>query len=191
MPESRRKGWFILAGQDGDRTLEEQMKGLARAVEECRGKTVLDIGCAEGLIAIEFAKAGAAHVRGVDVVKEHVEVAARLAAAVPNVSFDHGKLGEMPVPSDQFDIVLALGVAHKLHEPAIGIRYAAAASRDLVLVRMSARMGPRREAHVLRSKRGTGSCNVTDEMARAGFALRAIDPGPRGETVHYYRRASA
>lgn len=183
-----RKGWFILDGQTGDRTLDEQMLGITRAIAECGGKRVLDLGCAEGLISREFARAGAAHVHGVDVVVEHIEVAKRLCEGLANVSFDVGHLGRMAQPEAPYEIVLALGVAHKLPEPRVGIRYAAAASSDLVLVRMSRRMGSKRNAHVLQSKRGPGSCNVTDEMSAAGFRLEHIDLGPREETVHYYRK---
>lgn len=188
MLERRRKGWFVLDGQDGDRTIEEQMQGVARAVGECVGKRVLDIGCAEGLISREFARAGAAHVHGIDVVPEHIEVARRLCAETPNATFDVAHLGRMAPPAEPYDIVLALGVAHKLPEPRVGIRYAAAASRDLVLIRMSRRVGSRRQAHVLSSKRGPGSCNVAEEMAAVGFRLETVEPGPRGEPVHYYRK---
>ena len=42
-----------------DRTLAQQMMGLDRLFAEIEGKDVLDVGCAEGLLSIECAKAGA------------------------------------------------------------------------------------------------------------------------------------
>ena len=41
--------WF-----GGDRTFEQQMTGLDWLAEACRGKSVLDFGCAEGLISIHL-----------------------------------------------------------------------------------------------------------------------------------------
>lgn len=185
---SIRKGWFCIDGvQDGDRTLAEQMMGLERVLAEVPGKRVLDMGCAEGLITREIARAGAAHVHGFDVVAEHIEEARKQCAGLANVTFSVEHLGKIAPPAETFDIVLALGVCHKLPEPKVGVRYAALAGRGLVLVRMSRRMHKRTE-HVLHSKRGSGSVNVTEEMARHGFTLEAIDPGPREETVHYYRK---
>jgi hypothetical protein len=87
----------------------------------------------------------------------------------------------------RFDIVLALGVAHKLDYPGAGIRLAADMAKDLVLLRMKG------GAHdgVLRSKfKKNNTCDVNEIMPAAGFRLEKIVPGPaaRGEDVHYWRR---
>lgn len=148
---------------------------------------VLDIGCAEGLIAFEFAKAGAAHVHGIEVVQDHIKTAYRVREKLnltKIVTFETGDLAALPAPQKQYDIVLALGVAHKLKEPAVGIRWAAAASRDLVVIRFSAGT----VNAVLQSKRYSGKCNVNAEMKKAGFRLERTEAGPREETVNYYRR---
>jgi hypothetical protein len=80
--------------------------------------------------------------------------------------------------------VLALGVAHKLHQPEIGIRFAALASDDLVLVRMTRQTVD----GLMTSKFSKQTINVTDEMYALGFMLERVLPGPREETVHYYRK---
>jgi 16S rRNA G966 N2-methylase RsmD len=46
--------------------LEEQLRGLEPMLSEVKGKTVLDIGCAEGLIAREVLERGAAKVIFID-----------------------------------------------------------------------------------------------------------------------------
>lgn len=177
----------MLPEQLGDRTIEEQLLGLQQALKECSGRTVLDIGCAEGLIGFEFAKAGAAHVHGIDVVRDHIQIAYRLrdkAGLSKVVTFEVADLAELPAPKKQYDIALALAVVHKLRDPAVGIRYCAAACSGLFVIRLSA--GTKNT--VLKSKRYSGSCNVTDEMRRAGFKLERTEAGPREETVVYYRK---
>ena len=52
-----KQGWFSTKGRLGDRTLKQQLMGLDPLFAECKGKTVLDVGCAEGLISIELDKA--------------------------------------------------------------------------------------------------------------------------------------
>ena len=51
--------WFAQPGAPGDRTFEQQMTGLGWLKDICQGRTILDFGCAEGLIGIEMLKHGA------------------------------------------------------------------------------------------------------------------------------------
>ncbi len=181
-----RHGWFVIPGvQTGDRTLEEQRLGVEKAIGECAGKTVLDLGCAEGLLSREFAQAGAKLVHGVDSLGSHLTVAQDICNRYGNVSFEQQDLNEPKPLRRQYDIVLALGVCHKLTEPVIGIRYVAAASSDLVLVRMSKRTA---EGRLTSKFKPYNTVNANAEMHDAGFELEGIEAGPRSETVHYYRR---
>lgn len=196
-----RHGWFEIPGvQTGDRTLEEQLLALKPALAEMSGKSVADFGCAEGLLAIEFALAGAENVYACDNLKEHIAVAyqmyARSDADEGTIKFEVKELSELILEArasgrfPRYDIVLALGVAHKLFEPGTLIEFAADSAKDLVLLRMKG------GAHdgVLRSKfkkRGVrGECDVNEIMPRKGFRLEKIVQGPptRGEDVHYWRR---
>lgn len=182
----KRHGWFVIPGvQSGDRTIEEQRTGVELAIAECSGKTVLDLGCAEGLLSLEFAKAGAKLVHGIDSLSAHLVVAQDLCASHRCITFEQQDLNEPKTLRRTYDIVLALGVAHKLTEPVLGIRYAAAHAKSLVLVRMS-----RHNADGLMTSKFLphNICNVITEMDAAKFTLERIEAGPRAETVHYYRR---
>lgn len=190
-----RKGWFIIEGlQAGDRTLEEQMLGVSEALAEAPGKTVLDLGCAEGLVGREFVRAGAQSVLGIDSIAAHIHVAQNLCRKLPmkfivaNLQ-DHAAKALSGCCDPAFDIVLSLGVCHKLKEPAVGIRYSARMARDLLLVRLS-RQGESAQG-ILRSKHyPEATCNVNEIVAAEGFRLERTLPGPRGEEiVQHWRRA--
>jgi len=181
-----RKGWFIIPGvQDGNVTLDDQMIALWPAVAEAKGKSVLDIGCAEGLIGREFARAGAASVVGFDSVEEHLQVA-RAQCAEWGMLFLLANMND-PRPVYPFDIVLCLNVAHKLRDPAVGIRFAAESSRDLVLLRS----GRGADAKgVIKGKHSGHTCDSHALMGEFGFALERVVDGPkdRPEPVEYWRR---
>lgn len=183
------KGWYIIPGvQDGDRTLEEQMQAVLPALRECAGKRVLDLGCAEGLMAIEFAKAGAAHVHGMEWLERHLAVAAKMAGDLPNITFTRVHLKYPPV-AEPFDIVLCLGVVHKLHDPGPGLRWAMACTNGLLLFRA----GLRQKGGVVFSKHSTASVDAHAMLRQGGFTLEKVirGPKPHEEKVEYWRRTCA
>lgn len=189
--QAKRKGWFVIPGvQDGDRTLEEQSVALRPALEACAGKHVLDMGCAEGLVAHEFAVRGAASVTGWDVVKDHIYVA-RKHFDHPNTAFrvldlnDH--VHKRPT-EPKYDIVLALGIIHKLWHVETGLRFAAANSSDLLLLRS----GVRCNGGVITSKHNVTAPPVDAKrvLESEGFVLECtMAGGPKHhEDVDYWRR---
>lgn len=172
-------GWMI----NGPRTLEEQMLGLQPALDEAAGKSCLDLGCAEGLIGIEFAKAGAVSVRGIDYNAELIAMARALPA---NVTLELGDVTSLVLSPDrpQYDIVLALAILHKLPDPTAAVRYCAQTARDLIVVRL-----PAGSTGTFRSKNYPhGRADVPATMTQCGFVRERKEEGPRGEWVHYYRR---
>lgn len=188
-----RKGWFAIKGvQDGDRTLAEQMLGLSPALAACSGKTVLDLGSAEGLISREFAKAGAQSVLGIELLEDHVKVARRMCADFKQVRFVCQSLlpyiEQHPEP-EQFDIVLMLSIAHKLHDPGSLVRFAARSARSMLVFR-----GPGKKDMYwdgwLNSKFGNGRCHVPTVMKGAGFTEGETLPSGRGERVQYWHRGA-
>lgn len=189
-----RHGWFIIPGvQDGDRTLEEQIKALQPAVDEARGKRVLDLGCAEGLIGREFARAGAIEVIGVDSIGDHLEVARKVCADYPVMKFEQHHLNDYAANGfdnwdpQSFDIVIACGIAHKLNEPSVAVRFSAWCAKDLVLMRC----GRGQVGKIIRSKyHASGVCDSHAIMDECGFALEKVVAGHErfAEDVEYWRR---
>jgi len=188
------KGWISLPGirEHADRTLAEQMLGLNDALAEAEGRTVLDLGAAECAISKEFAKAGATRVFAIESLHEHLEVARRYCADTPQVEMQQGYLQDwIPAhdPPEVFDIVLCLGIAHKIHDPSIVLRFACRSARDLVLFRAPAHAW---NGNVTAKHGRTGvtrqTVHVPTVMADEGFALERHIPGARGEGVEYWRR---
>ena len=204
MVDLSNKGWLKVPGirPMGDRTLEEQMLGLDPALAEASGKTVLDLGCAEGLIGREFAKAGATRVLGIELLKSHLEVARKACKGYKQMEFVCAHIGhyiaancdqntatpdgsfKVGYPRETFDIVLALGIIHKLEDPAVPLVFAARAARSLLCFRAPARATD----GVVAAKHGGKTCNVPEIMKREGFVEERLIPGVRGEAVQYWRR---
>lgn len=186
-----RKGWLIVPGkQEGDRTIEEQVEALRPAIAEAAGKTLLDLGCAEGLIGREFARVGAASVIGLDASAGHIGAAVSYCRKWKQMSFDVVDLNAAAAQLVyKVDIVLCLGIAHKMHDPGACIKLAADSSRDLVLIR-SGRGAD--ENGMIRSKhRSWITCDSHEIMRGRGFLLEKVvtGPPPHSEPVEYWRRA--
>lgn len=182
------KGWFNIPGQqDGARTVEMQMRGLSHALAEARGKTVLDIGCAEGCISFEFMLAGASKVFGFDCNDKLLSTAVLARRKLPRAKrlrteFLRCDFAEMP--RGKWDIVLALAIIHKLPEPADAVRRVAGSCKRLVVIRL-----PRDSTGEIVSKHTARPCNVNEVMQDCGFALERVVQGPPRELVQYWRRA--
>jgi SAM-dependent methyltransferase len=189
------EGWFNIPGtQKGPRTLQEQMLGLKPALEETYGKTVLDLGCAEGLIAIEFAKRGASLVCGIDYNPDLIATAAKEIEKANEhtgkflpVGCIYADLSEVIEENyhQQFDIVLALAVLHKLNDPEAGAKFCAASAKSLIVIRL-----PFGSTGTIRGKHNPkAKCDVREIFKEAGFNRERKEIGPRGEWVQYWRRA--
>ena len=183
------RGWFKLRGRTWDRTLDEQIMALTPALAECAGKRVLDLGCAEGLISLEFAKAGAVRVLGIEREDDHFKVAQSLVFAGPcALKFKQWNLNNAdPGRPLDYDIVLALGIIHKLEFPEVGLRFAARSAKELLLLRS----GRGSVNGIIRGKQSGNTCDTAVVMREEGFVLERTVEGPvgRDEPVGYWRRA--
>lgn len=182
------RGWFDIEGlQDGERTVEEQLTGLAPLLERIRsGDRVLDLGCAEGLIGLECFAAGAGLVHGVESVASRVGRGRQLCAGAPVEFFvfdlagfaEASPAGLLP----RYEVVLALSIAHKFADPAGFLSAAMARCGRLLAVRLP--------SAVLRDRRSEFKpLDVPALAGRHGFALAHQAPGPRGEWAGLFERA--
>jgi SAM-dependent methyltransferase len=140
------KGWFRIDGvQDGDRTLAQQLLGLETIADEFAGATVLDIGCAEGLIGRHCVDAwGASLVHGVTLPLYELEEARRQCAGRPMTFFQADlrsgveclDLAAGLLPS--YDVLLLLSVLHKVRDPMRLLEWAVQFAGHLVAIRLPA-----------------------------------------------------
>lgn len=190
MAHDKNKGWLSVPGirENADRTLEEQTHGLEQALSEAEGSTVLDLGCAEGLIGREFAKRGAARVLGLELLKDHLAVAKVACADCPQMEFRQANLFyySQAVEPEPYDIVLALSVIHKVPNPETLLRWAAKCARKTLLLRAP------KWAHrgvMIHSKHYNGAvCDTVEVMRSEGFVHERTINNPRNEPLHYWRR---
>jgi SAM-dependent methyltransferase len=181
----REHGWFVVPGQQsGDRTLAEQLRGLGVLLAEVKGKTVADFGCAEGLIALEVARAGAASVIACDYNAESIEIAKGLRGELP-VEFSVQNVDALVDARARgaWDVVLALAILHKLNEPERAVRFMAEAARELLVVRWQGGSDG-----WIRTKHRGRTCDGAGVLAACGLRLERALPGPRDELVQYWRR---
>jgi len=95
-------------------TALERLTGLSPLIKESKNKSVLDIGCADCLVAYEFVKAGANYICGIDVNKNEVDFAKKLLTKT-SVAFNvtcANILETYQKINTKFDIVLYLGMHH-------------------------------------------------------------------------------
>jgi len=111
-------------GLKGKWGLSLRLKGLEPLLDVAKDKTILDVGAAEGLVALEFAKRGATYITGIEYENERVIKANEIFSEekLPGL-FLQGDLNNWAnivntyaIVSDfsPYDIVLFLGIFHHL-----------------------------------------------------------------------------
>lgn len=140
------KGWFVVPGlQRGDRTVEQQLLGLETVADRLKGRYVLDVGCAEGLIGRHCVDAwGAAHVDGLGVVPTELNAARELCSGRPMRFFEVDLREQEQVDAvslellPAYDVVLLLSILHKMRDPMQLLEWACERARELVVIRLPA-----------------------------------------------------
>lgn len=158
----KRHGWFSIAGiQTGERSLKEAVIGLNKVAAAAPGATVLDLGCAEGLVGkwlLDSFKAKLVH--GLELHPPYIEMA-NLLHGFPvydgRIKFfacdlDHFEVWQKMNPGvllPRYDIVMALRILQKLTRPReVLLQIAALADNILALNLPEAIIDDRRSGHV-------------------------------------------
>lgn len=181
MADAELKGWFKGENRPGDRTLEQQLLGLDPLFDEAKGSTILDVGCAEGLISIELAKRGA-DVHGIEKIERHVEEARRLRAHY-SCRFEVGDANTYQ-PDGEYHIVLLLGILNKLKLPSQACARFAAAAKSLVVMRLP----PQHAPAVVAQRSGFVKHDMQAVMTWYGFELERVTRGSFSEWTGWFRR---
>lgn len=176
------KGWFHTPGRSGDRTLKQQLTGLDDLRTRVRGKTVLDIGCAEGLIGMQLFDDGAAAVHGLEIVSEHVIIANKLRGDRA-CTFEVADANDYK-PVRQYDIVILLALLQKLRDPSAACRRFVAAAREMVVLRLPPATAPT----VIDARSGGYPHHIGEVMTSSGFMLKNAQLGHLGEWCGFYER---
>lgn len=191
------KTWFPMGRGDFERTLTDQMRGLRPLVDEFRSArarglklSCLDVGCAEGLIGIEMAKAGADYVHGIELVPERVADANKLRHGLP-CTFEVADVATYE-PKRSFNVVMALSILHKMPNPSATLRRLVATTCDrLVVIRLpppqmnGAATRPPWVVFDPRSDYVEHDLNAV--LGELRFNLVEETEGPRGEWCGYWR----
>lgn len=178
------RGWFSTPNRPGDRTLAQQLTGLDDLRARVRGKTVLDVGCAEGLIAMQLFDDGAAAVHGLEIVNEHVIVANRLRGDRA-CTFEVADANDYK-PVREYDIVIMLALLQKLRNPSAACARLIAAARSMVVLRLPPATAPT----VIDARSGDVPHHIGQVMTSNGFMLKNAQTGFLGEWIGTYERVA-
>jgi trans-aconitate methyltransferase len=180
------KHWFPVRGEVGDRTVDQQMQGLTYLLQNVAGKTVLDLGCAEGLIDIELIKHGAVAIHGVEIRPQAIAAANELRGDLP-ITFEQGDMDEWR-PKRTYNVVLMLAILHKLRKPEVVLSEMLPFCSDLLVLRLP----PYATNPMVRDERSGGEpIDLNRALTRGGFRSTHITLGYLDEWIGFYRRVYA
>ena len=171
------------------RTLEQQLTGLDPLFERVKGRSVLDVGCAEGEISHECARQGARSAYGFDTLPKFIARARTRGAGLNCVFIEADANKWTPGPEERYDVVLLLGVLHKLRQPRESCMRIAACARELVVIRLD----PREAPDIVDPRSHNRRVSIQFAMQDAGFKLTRKTDGPIAELgvpewVGYFER---
>lgn len=173
--------WFDTDSKKGKVTVAQQLTGLNGLPDLVIGATVFDLGCAEGQIAALCKHWGAKAVHGVDNRLDAVDHAVSLG--VDAVVADAGTYS----PPESHDIVLLLGILHKLKNPARTLERMLRKCNRYCVIRLPADQWP----VLCDGRSGHVPFDLAKSATACGFYVERISMGPRGQWVGFLRRLAA
>lgn len=181
LPKGSRRTYYHAPhlGLHGHMDYRRRLHGYDMLLPYLAGRTLLDLGCAEGVILDYLARGNYAAAHGVDNSPQRIETARRLFAGRP-LRFDVADLNrtdcfDAAYFEPGYDVVLLLGVYQHLipERRERMLREALERCRDLFVLRIP--------------NRYRGLCNM-QLMAEAGFGLHHVHPLPGGDLRLFRRR---
>jgi len=106
-----RKNLYYKSGEEGNVDFNERWNDLSGIIDFNKDHTVLDVGCAEGLIAIELSKRFK-KVFAFDIEPYRITKARENAVGIPNIEFSTENY--ISYQYQDYDQVFCLGVYHKI-----------------------------------------------------------------------------
>lgn len=169
--------WFKIGDEPGLRELKYQMLGLEPLKGYAARASVLDLGCAEGLVGKFMVDVwGVDWVDGIEVVPARVEKAREICAGYHNMEFHVGNFDapdSLPELRSRYDIVLALAIAHKLKDP-VGFIEWCAEKAEVLAIRLPTK-------HKTFQSPRSKNIVVNPSAILDGWELVSGQPGPRNE----------
>jgi 2-polyprenyl-3-methyl-5-hydroxy-6-metoxy-1,4-benzoquinol methylase len=119
--KSNYRPWFKIGDNGGQWDIARQDAGLAEI--DFKDKTVLEVGCAEGLVSLQNLKRGARISHGIEFRERAVEVAKSIAGVLglsETAKFYCGDIRDTPAVLNQpgmlerYDIIIAMAVLQKV-----------------------------------------------------------------------------
>jgi len=156
--------WAPELGLFGKWPIEQRLRGLEPVIDQCAGKSVLDLGSAEGVIARRLLERGVACVHGFDRDAARVSKAVELCRGFPAASFWPADIGVWSTFQEQhaahlrpaYDLVLYLGIHHHLPRDTRAASLAGAARLASAQLVVRAPEGVFRDGDIVRALRAQG-----------------------------------
>ena len=125
----------VLWGEAIDHPRQRWGNIVSAVPDDLSGKSVLDIGCNAGFLALEAKKRGAEYVLGIDVRDGYIEQA-RFCAAVLGLDAEFRVLSiyDLDKVERQFDLVFFVGILYHCKYLRTAVEKVAGVSRDTVIV---------------------------------------------------------
>jgi 2-polyprenyl-3-methyl-5-hydroxy-6-metoxy-1,4-benzoquinol methylase len=179
--------WFTIGDNGGQMPLDRQDAGLGEI--DFKGKTVLEIGCAEGLVSFANLKRGAKLVHGIEYRDRAVEVARSMAGILGHqqaAKFFQGDIRQTRTVLNQasmlerYDIVMAMAVLQKVADQATIFRQLLAKCASTMVLRLPERALYR--YRLLNRQWSWGPADPVEVAKEEGFSLAWESCGyPKGK----------